>query len=403
MKNARHFQSAKEPVINQLGLASQLLFFFLLVLWLFALVLGVKPAQANPSQERVLIEIRNASYDAGNHYFDIYLRQAGENKIYLGPSDLVITLGYAADAVQELNYVAGSSRLFSNSGLPIYSYGQAISSKLISRNGVYQLVVNVYGPSFDEQDFDDEVAAIDGSVNMHRLGRFFIPNVSNQFNLAGSALYVQGVGLKSAVYSYDKQDNFNLKAVGLLYSSEQSFSVNPVSSFDAQRLSGGIRLSWQLAAAVQAVEIQKSFDGKNWEEVNVQPIQIADGFSAEDMNPSGARVFDGLNQIGYRLMVNSEDGKVYYSSVKHLNYQKGISMVAFPNPAVDELRIRFNDGELVDFQVQIFDARGQLVNQLFGSHQAELQLDLYSLPAGQYVIRVLAGAEMGVSRVMVQK
>lgn len=403
MKNARHFQSAKEPVINQLGLAPQLLFFFLLVLWLFALILGVKPAQANPLQDRVLIEIRNANYDAGNHYFDIYLRQAGENKIFLGSSDLVISLGYAADAVHEMNYVAGSSQLFSNSGLPIYNYGQGISSKLIARNGVYQLVINVYGPSFDAQDFDDEVAAIDGSVNLHRLGRFVISNVSNQFNLLGSVLYVQGSGIKSAVYSYDKVDDFKLKAVGLLFSAEQHFSANPVWSFDAQRMSSGIRLNWQLSSAVASIEIQKSFDGRSWEKVNAQQLELEDGFVAEDLNPSGARVLQGMNLISYRLLIHGEDGKMYYSGVKQLNYQKGISMVAFPNPVIDELRIRFNDGELSDFQVQIFDAQGQLVNQLLGSPSQEIQLDLSMLPSGHYVVRVLAGAEMGVSRIMVQK
>jgi hypothetical protein len=214
---------------------------------------------------------------------------------------------------------------------------------------------------------------------------------------------VQGSGLKSAVYSYDRLDNFKLKAVGLLFSSEQYFSANPVWSFDAQRLGSGISLNWELAGEVKSMGIQKSFDGKGWEDISLPFNQQVNGYSAEDLNPVGARIADGLNLISYRLVVEAADGKMYYSAVKQLNYQRGISMVAFPNPAVDELRIRFNDGELSDFQIQIFDAMGQMVSQQIGSHLQEMQLDLMNLPSGHYLVRVLAGAEVGVSRILVQK
>jgi len=402
MKNTRHFHSANEPVINQLGLAPQLLFFFLFVLWLFALVLGVKPAKANIYDDSVAIEIRNSSYESNNHYFDVYLRQVGVRKVLLGSSDIVISLNYSADAVAELNYLAGSCQFFSNNGLPINNYGSGISSNVVLRNGVYQLVINIYGPSFDESDFNNELAAIDARVNFHRLGRFVIPHVSNQFNLAGSALYLQGSGLKTAVYAYDQEDNFKLKAVAVSFSFVQNINSNPVWVFEAQKLGSSVKLNWQLAGDVASMELQKSFDGKNWESVNGAIVQNELGFVSEDLNPAGARVFDGANLIWYRLAVKGNDGKLYFSGVEQLSYIKGISMVTFPNPVLNELRIRFNDGELSDFQVQIFGVNGQLVAQSFGSHQQEVQLDLSSLPAGQYILRVSAGAEAGVGRIIVQ-
>jgi len=403
MKNARHFQSAKEPVLNQLGVAPQLLFFFLLVLWLFALVLGVKPAQAFDNQKMVSIEVRNSGYDAGNHYFDLYLRQVGEEKIFLGSSDLVIALAYSPDALQVLNYIPSSTQFFANSGLPVYNYESGISTRIISRNGVYHLIINVFGPSFEDHNFDDDVAAIDVRENLHRLGRFAIPGVSSQFSLAGSSLYIDGIGLKNAIYGYDVNDNFRMSAVVASYKAEAFVASNPVWSFEAQKLSSSVKLNWQLSAEVGVMESQKSFDGKNWEAIAGIAVQQGEVYMVEDLNPVGARVFEGAGLINYRLMVQGDDGKFYYSAVQQLNYQKGISMVTFPNPVVEQLNIRFNDGELSDFQVQIFSSEGQLAGQAFGSRQQQMQLDMSSLPAGQYIVRVLAGAEVGVGRVIVQK
>jgi len=403
MKNTRHFQSAKEPVLNQLGLVPQLLFFFLLILWLFALVLGVTPAQGSSTNNKVAVEIRNAGFEAGNHSFDIYLRQDGANKVFLGTSDVVISLDYTADAIQELNYVSGSTQLFANSGMPIYNYGSGIATRIITRNGVYQLVINVFGPSFNDQDFDDDVAAIDTRVNLHRLGRFVIPGVSNQFSLSGSSLYIQGSGLKNAIFAYDPNDNFMLRSVEAAYHNENQAGSNPVWSFDLQKSSIGVKLNWQLAAEVASMELQKSFDGKSWDAVSGAAVQQGDAYEFEDQNPTGNWVIAGANLINYRLLVKDQDGKSYYSAVKQLNYLKGISMVTFPNPVVDELQIRFNDGELTDFQVQVFSGDGQLVSQSAGSRQQLVQLDMSSLPAGQYIVRVLAGTEVGVGRVIVQK
>lgn len=316
---------------------------------------------------------------------------------------MVISLAYSADALQELNYISGSTQLFANSGMPIYSYGPGISTRIISRNGVYLLVINVYGPSFEDADFDDEIAAVDSRVNLHRLGRFEIPDVSNQFSLSGSELYIEGSGLKNVIFGYDRDDNFRMAAIPAVYKAERFSGSNPVWSFEAQKVSNVVKLNWQLSAAVSVMELQKSFDGKNWENVNGNVVQQGLMYAFEDLNPIGELVFEGAGLINYRLLVSDDLGKTYYSAVKQLNYQKGIEMVTYPNPVVEELHIRFVDGDLSDFQVQLFNGSGQLVSQVYGIRQQQMELDVRNLPAGQYIVRVLAGAEVGIGRVMVQK
>lgn len=389
--------------MNQLGLVSQLLFFFLLTLWLFALILGIKPAQANIPVDSIAIEIRNSNYDAGNHYFDLYLRKVGGNKIFLGASDIVIALNEHSEPVSMISYLQGSSQLFANTGVPVYNYGSGIASKILFRNGINQLVINVYGPSFDEEDFNDEVAAIDARENLHRLGRFAISGVSRDFNLNGSSLYLQGSGVKHAVFGFDQADNFKLKAVQSFYSVDQQTSSNPVWSFEAHKKNGYVLLNWSLSGEVAEMGIEKSFDGKNWSAVNGAISQSELGFVVEDLNPAESRLLDVSNLISYRLSVRGEDGKSYFSSVKQVNYVKGISMLAYPNPVLDELHIRFDDGVLSDFQVQIISANGQLISQSAGSHLQVVQMDLRSLANGNYIVRVVAGSEIGISRIVVQK
>ena len=79
----------------------------------------------------------------------------------------------------------------------------------------------------------------------------------------------------------------------------------------------------------------------------------------------------------------------------------------FPNPARRQVTVRYKLGEAVEVRLGIYDVLGREVDvlaagpQAAGSHEA--QLSSGHLPAGLYVLRLMAGQEQMTQRVLIVK
>ncbi len=401
MKSSRNFQSAKEPSLNEAGISSHIILLVAFLIWLTALVLGVKPVHAN-NQHKVAIEIKNQQFDNGKLYFDVYLRQTGDSVVFLGYSDIVIKFPGSV-VPSKMQYVGGSNQFFTASGLYAFGYEQGLFSKVKADGGHTYAIINIFSPDFSNAaDFELQIARIDKRENMHRIGRFFLGGVESTFNLNNAGLSLVTPGMRTMVHGYDPERGFNMSEVEFAFLVGLPGTSNPIWKFEAQRQGDGIAVEWELNGNVNAYSVEKSFDGKNWELLEQPPVEVTAGlFSLADRNPAGARLVRGEINLAYRLKVIGTNGRSYYSAVKEISYHQGISLVAFPNPVADQLQLRFTDGELSSFVAAVYSSEGRLVKELSGFNASEIALDLSMLHAGQYTVRVIAGNEAGTARIVV--
>jgi hypothetical protein len=82
-------------------------------------------------------------------------------------------------------------------------------------------------------------------------------------------------------------------------------------------------------------------------------------------------------------------------------------MQLFPNPVSDQLSVRFDLKEATSLNVQVFNAMGQLVQnvatQQFASGRQQLTVDAAQLQNGMYFLRLQDGEQITTRRFLVQR
>ncbi len=111
----------------------------------------------------------------------------------------------------------------------------------------------------------------------------------------------------------------------------------------------------------------------------------------------------GINY--YRLKMKDLDGHYTYSNIEQVEVKPTFTMLAVPNPAIDFLGIHFQvnrPGPPID--VSLFDSFGMLVFEKTIQPNGGIILEnipVKNLPAGLYLLRARAGAEMLVGKVVI--
>jgi hypothetical protein len=106
----------------------------------------------------------------------------------------------------------------------------------------------------------------------------------------------------------------------------------------------------------------------------------------------------------YRLKQTDLDGKTSYSPVRAviLNDSKLANISINPNPVVsDQLTLLLNENKLNTLDVQVLDAAGRQLSATRFSNTApgaSLQVPVHNLPAGLYLLRLVAGDDIEVLR-----
>lgn len=122
---------------------------------------------------------------------------------------------------------------------------------------------------------------------------------------------------------------------------------------------------------------------------------------------------DGVSTINkgmlyYRLRMVDMDGKFKYSETRMLrigDQEKSISIQAYPNPAINELRITI-PGNWQDKKVQydVFSVTGQSVKKITRNSASQTEvLDVSQLPAGSYIVRVSVDTEIATQQFVKSK
>lgn len=172
-------------------------------------------------------------------------------------------------------------------------------------------------------------------------------------------------------------------------------------SFDVHKKGEASALRWTIAREINnaGYEVERSVDGRHFEIIGtVAPLQGGDAtvvYGYMDEKP-----WYGINQ--YRIKQVDFDGRVSYSPVRALNFnQEGISIEIWPNPATDQLNIRFTE-ETEPGEVRLVNASGlDVVKQTFAENDHQATIDVDDLFPGIYTVIIGNGSSIYTQQIMV--
>ncbi|MBC6995888.1 T9SS type A sorting domain-containing protein [Neolewinella lacunae] len=142
-----------------------------------------------------------------------------------------------------------------------------------------------------------------------------------------------------------------------------------------------VLLEWTTAAETDNSHfvVERSADGVNFVELGAVAgagqSQEEQGYEYLDIHP-----FTGVNY--YRLRQVDFGGSTHLSEVRQVTIEGEVNVVLYPNPAVNELRLRGFPGG----QLRILDAHGRQV--LEKNHAAAEPLNVATLPPGVYFLQL---------------
>lgn len=156
-----------------------------------------------------------------------------------------------------------------------------------------------------------------------------------------------------------------------------------------------VNVNWTTATQsnVSHFVVQRSIDGKNFSEAG---IVFSKGNSAISVNYSLTDNISSVkaNLIYYRLCTVDLDGRLQYSDIRTVRISntaaQGISVVTYPNPASNELRVTIpSTWQNKRVSYELFDVYGQLskIVEEGTSLQTET-INVSKLTSGMYIMKV---------------
>jgi hypothetical protein len=171
-------------------------------------------------------------------------------------------------------------------------------------------------------------------------------------------------------------------------------------SFTATLNTAKVNLNWKTVEELNSshFDVERSVDGKNYKSIGIV-------FSNENSNTFNYYLFpdnisaltDGM--IYYRLKCVDIDGKFTYSDVRVIRKSSqakvDASIVAFPNPVVNELRVTVPEnwqGKEVYFNV--YNMNGSILHSVRNMNVGQTEtISTANLGKGVYILQVSMGAE----------
>ncbi len=167
--------------------------------------------------------------------------------------------------------------------------------------------------------------------------------------------------------------------------------VTPVTfaRYDASCSDRGTTLSWSTAQETNSsyFEVEKNVDGTTgW--TNIGRISAA-GNSNRLLNYQYVDLEAGA--ASYRIKQVDINGRNVYTDVKRTSCEsKSIDVLVYPIPARDNLTVAIRSSRAITTTLNVIDAAGRIVyrqqNVTINSGSTNVQLNLRTLPAGEYIL-----------------
>jgi hypothetical protein len=140
--------------------------------------------------------------------------------------------------------------------------------------------------------------------------------------------------------------------------------------------------------------VERSLDGTSFEPVgNVRGQgESARPMDYEFIDIGAARLTASSKPVFYRLRQVDFDGTATYSPVREVLFGAKGDITVYPNPAGTSTTLDLSGLPTGDYSVQVLDLAGRQVANYSLSGASQHPLDLQSLAAGTYMVRVRGGA-----------
>lgn len=168
--------------------------------------------------------------------------------------------------------------------------------------------------------------------------------------------------------------------------------------FNAHKQDERVLLDWMTVNELNndGFEIERSFDGKNWENI---------GFVAGQGTTNTPTTYDfvdnqpmaGTNY--YRLKQVDLDAEFEYSSIRVVEIEGATTVAIFPNPVTDFLNLELSVAEQVT--ISIFDMSGIMVQQEVVNGNRN-KIDLSTIGSGFYVVKIIGNQTQAVQKIIKQ-
>jgi hypothetical protein len=159
-----------------------------------------------------------------------------------------------------------------------------------------------------------------------------------------------------------------------------------VTPLNARVYDNKVKLDWvQLSSDAATFEVQKpTADGSNFKTIHQIVAQPTDGYHAG---------FDELPEEGvndYRLKTVLKDGKVVYSPIERVDYQKLPDFTVFPNPTQEETFVDLKNFVNQKVELSISDLAGKVLLKQTIEHASILphRVDVSKLQNGAYLLEI---------------
>lgn len=173
--------------------------------------------------------------------------------------------------------------------------------------------------------------------------------------------------------------------------SSSTLNPLPVSliSFDAQPLSGAVKLVWATSNEENNDKfiIEKSYNAVEWSSIG----EVKGAGNSDVVN--NYALLDAQPQIGiqyYRLKQMDANGQFSYSEIKPVRFDRNgeVKLSVYPNPSSGFLSVNLPSNENEDANVRVLNALGQVVLEVEHISGAFVNLDLSQLSSGIYSVEV---------------
>jgi hypothetical protein len=171
------------------------------------------------------------------------------------------------------------------------------------------------------------------------------------------------------------------------------------SSFTASRLDNSGLLNWMVenqTANMSHFEIERSFTGSDFARIGRKEAVYSGGNGIYDFTDGG--VFNNYSgNVYYRIKQVDRTGEITYSPVRTIKADgKGFGLSLYPNPVVKEANILFTLSEAKQVSLVITDAAGKQYTNITmqaAKGMTQKNIDVSTLSAGTYIVRIVAGDE----------
>jgi hypothetical protein len=195
-------------------------------------------------------------------------------------------------------------------------------------------------------------------------------------------------------------------APGICSNTVNSSAALPVTwlSFRAALDGDDVQLAWSTASESnnEGFDVQRSENGRDWQTIAFVPgagtTSEVSNYSYTDQSP-----ITNHQSLYYRLQQRDYDGTTDYSPVRVIQLEDGNAIRVFPNPADEAVTVAFAEPIEKRGTLQLFNHNGRLVaEEVIAPGTSEHTLRVAYLPAGNYMLRVVAGVQVWTKRVIVE-